>query len=150
MKNIPVPKTTTKVCFTCKTEHPWTHEFFYRSNVRYLQNECKSCNKVRRAKWWKSAAGKLSSTNTKLQARFGITADQYNARLREQGGKCLVCSATSSCMGHKLAVDHDHKTGTIRGLLCKSCNIAIGNMHDDPQRLRNAASYLEKFNTREK
>ena len=145
MKNLIMSKETIRVCFSCKRALPFTPEHFYRSNTRYLQRECKPCNKRRRAAWWKSSLGKRSSANTKLKARFGITVEQFEAKLKEQDGKCLICGATQSVLGHKLAVDHNHTTGKIRGILCKSCNIGIGNLKDSPILLRQAADYLERY-----
>jgi hypothetical protein len=62
-----------------------------------------------------------------------------------QEGLCLVCRGRYPLHGKDgLAVDHDHTTGVIRGLICPACNGAIGFMRDDPQRLRSAALYLER------
>lgn len=51
---------------------------------------------------------------------------------------CAICKSIEQLVG-----DHDHLTGRPRGILCRNCNLAIGNMFDNPQRLRDAASYLE-------
>lgn len=64
---------------------------------------------------------------------------------KAQDGKCLICSDEVSYMNHRLAVDHDHKTGKIRGLLCKGCNVGIGNLKDNAQLCRRAAEYLESY-----
>jgi hypothetical protein len=53
--------------------------------------------------------------------------------------RCAICGATAQLVG-----DHDHKTGAPRGILCRKCNLAIGNMDDAPDRLRAAAAYLER------
>lgn len=132
-----------KVCFSCKETKPVTE--FYRSNTRYYQRECKLCNKLRKTAWHKTEAGKLSSTNTKLKARFGITLEDYNKMLEEQKGLCLICDNPLSYNGHKLAVDHDHDTGKIRGLLCKACNFGIGHFKDNINLLAKAINYLEKY-----
>jgi hypothetical protein len=55
---------------------------------------------------------------------------------------CQVCGSSGS--NRRLSVDHDHTSGKVRGLLCASCNFAIGNMGDDPDKLRAAANYLEE------
>lgn len=57
---------------------------------------------------------------------------------RAQGGRCLLCGEVKP-----LAVDHDHVTGAVRGLLCKGCNTGIGLLREDPMLLRAAARYLE-------
>lgn len=131
-----------KTCSTCKKTKDVS--FFYRSNVRYYQRECKVCCKIRKRAWHQTDSGKLSSANTKLKRRFGITLDEYNRLLKKQGSRCLICWAKQSVLGHRLAVDHDHATGAIRGLLCKSCNIGIGHLQDNPLLCERAAAYLLK------
>jgi hypothetical protein len=132
-----------KICYACKIEKPVSN--FYKSNVNYYQKECKDCCRIRKNKWHQSESGKLSSANTKLKRRFGITLEQFNEMYISQNGKCLICDATESALGHRLAVDHCHITGKIRGLLCKSCNVGIGHLNDSIETLKRAIKYLEKF-----
>lgn len=62
-----------------------------------------------------------------------------------QGGQCAICRVDlSSLPPSAIHADHCHATGTQRGVLCRKCNIAIGLLGDDPQRLRKAADYLER------
>lgn len=74
----------------------------------------------------------------------------YQKLLVEQLGLCAICgvasgSERSNNNGYKsLAVDHDHSTGAVRGLLCSSCNKAVGFLMDNPKLLRRAADYVEK------
>jgi hypothetical protein len=136
-------KATVKTCYACKIEKPVGN--FYRSNVNYYQKECKDCCRIRKHKWYQTESGKLSSANTKLKKRFGITLEQFNQMYIVQNGKCLICDATESNLGHRLAVDHCHITGKIRGLLCKSCNVGIGHLKDNIETLKRAIKYLEKF-----
>lgn len=66
--------------------------------------------------------------------------------LAAQGGKCGICLASESGRpGWSMAVDHDHATGRIRGVLCYQCNTALGRLDDSPERLLAAAQYLEGF-----
>lgn len=130
-----------KTCSSCKETKPLTE--FYKSNTRYYQRECKVCNKLRKGAWHKTEAGKLSSANTKLKARFGIDLTTYKTMLENQSGRCLICECEVSYMGHKLAVDHCHTTGKIRGLLCKACNLGLGNFKDNPNLLEKAIKYLK-------
>lgn len=76
----------------------------------------------------------------KLIREFGITQEQYELMLSEQSGVCKICGQTDN---RRLAVDHCHDTGRVRGLLCRHCNTAIGLFGDDPSLLRKAADYLE-------
>ena len=73
---------------------------------------------------------------------FGITADDVDALIEKQGGKCLICGRTPERLA-SWHVDHCHETGNVRGILCIDCNQGIGKFHEDPQRLRAAADYLE-------
>jgi len=85
--------------------------------------------------------------NAQLKHKFGITADQYDDMLARQDGKCAICGKpeTDTIRWGKtarLAVDHDHLTGVVRGLLCRRCNQGIGKFEDDPDMLQAAADYL--------
>jgi hypothetical protein len=78
--------------------------------------------------------------NRKRQSGIDITPTEYARRLQEQGGVCAICKLPP---GEKqLAVDHDHETGEIRGLLCNDCNLGLGFFRDDPDLLRHAGAYL--------
>jgi hypothetical protein len=74
---------------------------------------------------------------------YGLTMDEYRSMLAAQGGACLICGRVPKPIGKSLAVDHDHDTGEVRGLICVICNRAIGQLGDCPTMLRRAADYLE-------
>jgi hypothetical protein len=74
--------------------------------------------------------------------KFGLTADQYEAMLAAQGGGCAICRWKQTA--RRLAVDHCHTTGKVRGLLCTRCNCAIGNLKEDPALFARALFYLEQ------
>lgn len=76
-------------------------------------------------------------------ASHGLTPDAYDRMLEDQGGGCAICGTTDT--GRRtgvFAIDHDHRTGRVRGLLCSSCNNGLGRFGDDPDRLERAAQYL--------
>lgn len=85
-----------------------------------------------------------------LKKKYSISAEEYSQLLNGQNGVCAICQGIEK---HKypsgkirdFAVDHDHETGAIRGLLCTNCNRAIGYLGDSPERLRAAADYLERY-----
>jgi hypothetical protein len=77
---------------------------------------------------------------------YFLTPAQYAGMHSGQGGACAICG--SGCVsGNRLAVDHDHQTGAVRGLLCTLCNTAIGKLKDSPALLRKAADYIEAGGT---
>lgn len=86
--------------------------------------------------------------NSHLLNRFGISLNEYSQIYMEQGGKCAICGGTHAGTRNgkdkTFAVDHDHKTGKVRGLLCEACNTGIGKLKDDPEVLRSAIRYLER------
>lgn len=85
--------------------------------------------------------------NADLKKSFGITIEEYNAILEKQKGVCAICGEKETAKGNggivrNLAVDHDHETGEIRGLLCSNCNNGLGRFKDSPNLLTNAIDYL--------
>jgi hypothetical protein len=88
-----------------------------------------------------------------LKRRLGMTTEQYDAMLAAQDGTCAICGRPETMIHRvgrvpRLAVDHDHKTGVVRGLLCGNCNHGLGKFQDDPARLRAAADYIERHRAR--
>jgi hypothetical protein len=81
--------------------------------------------------------------------KFGITPERYSEMFQSQNGVCAICKQpeTATRLGtlKALSVDHCHKTGAIRGLLCSDCNTGIGKLKDDPSVLQSAIRYLTKF-----
>lgn len=74
---------------------------------------------------------------------YGLTPSQYDSILESQGGKCAICKR--KCSRYKnLSVDHDHSTGSVRGLLCCTCNPALGLFKDSPELLLAASEYIKK------
>jgi hypothetical protein len=78
-----------------------------------------------------------------LQKNYGITSVRYGDMLAEQGGVCAICLRPCR-WGRRLAVDHDHKTGVIRELLCASCNTGIGHFGEDVAVMQRAIEYLKR------
>jgi Recombination endonuclease VII len=74
-----------------------------------------------------------------LKSLYGLSGDQYNALYNAQGGCCAICGRTDK----RLAVDHDHSTGYVRGLLCGRCNPALGAFRDSVSLLQDAIDYLK-------
>lgn len=97
--------------------------------------------KIRRAKPENIRAEKERSR----KARYGLPDGAYEKMFIEHDGKCAICRGTN-VHGRDLSVDHNHKTKTIRGLLCNRCNFGIGLFKDRPELLIKASNYLEQRN----
>ena len=74
--------------------------------------------------------------------KYGIGADEVDELIREQGGLCAVCRKREAKQ-----VDHDHQTGTVRGIVCLLCNAAMGAFHDDPMLIRRAIAYVKRHSS---
>jgi len=84
---------------------------------------------------------KTSEQERHLVRKYGITFDDYDRMLSEQGGSCAICGLPEPT-NKKLDVDHCHETGQVRGLLCTSCNRMLGHSGDRESVLIAAAEYL--------
>lgn len=102
------------------------------------QNFCSSCH----------GDGNTSTHNYIIKRRYGICRAEWNEILQQQNGGCAVCGK-ARCSRGRLHVDHCHKTGKVRGLLCENCNAGIGRFQDSSSLLRRAAEYLEKSDEEE-
>lgn len=73
---------------------------------------------------------------------YGLTSDEYQSIHRYQGGKCYICQRATGAR-RRLAVDHDHGTGYVRGLLCRTCNYKVlGHLRDDTEAFQRAIDYI--------
>jgi hypothetical protein len=77
-----------------------------------------------------------------LKRDYGIAYEQYQELLKQQDGRCAICNETPT--DKKLAVDHSHATGVVRGLLCSACNVGLGHFKDSIELLSKAVEYLNR------
>lgn len=77
-----------------------------------------------------------------LKRRYGISEEVYDALVKQQDGVCAICGGNNG--GKKLVIDHDHRTGAIRRLLCYHCNIGLGYLEDGNFMIK-ATEYLESY-----
>lgn len=83
---------------------------------------------------------KKFTRNSRIRA-YGITPERYKEMLNEQGNRCAICSKENK---RAMAIDHDHKTGKVRGLLCDPCNLSLGHIEKDGF-LEKATKYIAKY-----
>ena len=98
-----------------------------------------------RAAWKTPGRGGRSLREAHLRRRHGLSIADRQRLFDAQGGRCRICECLEADRRTgRLHVDHCHRTGVIRGLLCQQCNHALGLMSDSPELLRRAAEYLER------
>lgn len=149
-----------KICAKCLIEKSW--DCFYKSGGKprsycidcyktYNQEQRIRHNDKRRAYDRKrrphgSRVGNYDA-NASRRWKYKITAEAYEAMFVRQGGKCAICQKVETDKYQNgvrdLAVDHDHKTGKIRGLLCGKCNKALGLFQDSIELLEAATLYMK-------
>lgn len=144
---IPEVLEETKVCIVCGDPKALS-EFNYSSQKGKNINTCKKCrvDQKRERDRMDPYEHKRRTRNSNLKRKFGITLDDYEDMLFGQGGKCLICGEEQN--GNKeLSVDHDHRTGKIRGLLCSRCNTFVGYIESNPNLLSKVMNYIKSHKT---
>ena len=121
-----------KRCRTCEQTKPLPE---FSANQRV----CLECNREYHADWRKN--NKEKRLANLLWHRYGISLIDYEIMLHRQEGKCAICSKVMN----PPCVDHCHTTKEVRGLLCRSCNKALGTFGDDLEGIQNVVKYLETF-----
>lgn len=121
-------KTMTQVCSNCGELKDDTLYWKNKSRLNGLHSKCIVCMRA----------------SARLQ-KYGIVRDAYEELLKKQNYSCAICRISGD--DETLAVDHDHATGKVRGLLCGHCNKAIGMLRDSVTNLQRAIWYLEEGGT---
>lgn len=132
-----------KICTKCKKEKPLTDfpkRYPYKGG---LNSHCKQCHN----EYQNTPAKKKVARNKRLLRTYNMTIEDYDQMLDEQEGVCAICGEHETRRLHgviaRLSVDHDHKTGKVRGLLCTNCNVGLGYL-DNKIWLNGAKYYLKK------
>lgn len=79
-----------------------------------------------------------------LRKKYGLSLEQYHSMFNQQQGKCKICKVSQNNISRRLVVDHCHKTGKVRGLLCDLCNIGLGGFRDDTELISSAIRYIQE------
>ena len=126
----------------CKNGHLLSDDNIYpyinKKNGKIIK-ECKTCSLA------ENRARKAQSRANHLKRKFNISLEEYDLMLKSQDGKCAICGASEPRGMGNFHVDHCHKTGKIRKLLCMECNRGLACVKDDPKILQNMIDYLNKY-----
>lgn len=112
------------------------------------EHTCKACTITRQGSWEQISPN--SHKNSYYKWKHGVTKSQYDSMFERQGGVCAVCRNKETGLNGKrtgikaLCIDHDHKTGAVRELLCNRCNTALGSLREDLNIITNLVDYIKK------
>lgn len=133
----------------CLETNPQSVNNFNKQKSRKdgLRAICKTCRKEYEKKLMLKFPHYFSraSHKTMLARKYDLSIDDYEKMLKEQDYKCAICNCIQADTKHRFGVDHDHKTGKIRSLLCYNCNYALGNIRDNYETAARLAQYLAKW-----
>jgi hypothetical protein len=155
-----------KTCTKCGGTKPAQAFYLHRGTKDGRATHCIDCQKARTREWNAANRAKVAARYAASKdarddnwrrdqrhlwlRRYGLTPEDYDRMLQEQGGTCAICQLPERYIDartgetRRLAVDHCHITGKVRGLLCGRCNRSIGQFADDHERLLRAAAYLRE------
>lgn len=143
-------ETISKICRKCKINKSRKDFTLCKRSSDLLQSYCKECSKISTRECRKRDP--FFGRKWELKFHYDMTLKEYNDLFKKQDEKCLICKLPESRINKNtgrikyLAVDHDHKTGKIRGLLCQSCNLILGYAKDNIEILKEAICYLKERN----
>ena len=140
----------TKVCTKCSIEKPlsaFSKTKKYKGK-RYFRSHCNECrNKALKLYFEQNSDMVKRSWKRNMLKRYGMTIEQFDGLFESQNGRCRICrqketSRNKDGKRKSLAVDHDHATGEVRGLLCYRCNVILGFADDNPKLFEAMIGYL--------
>lgn len=97
-----------------------------------------------RTEYVKSGKSKQVNKNALILKKYGLTRDGYLEMSNAQNNCCYICKIKREDLNYDLCVDHNHTTGKVRKLLCRPCNLVIGNCYENEKILNSAVEYLKK------
>lgn len=140
----------TAICTVCGEEKHRT-EFHVRRRTDeeiVYHSQCKSCMQEKQKKLKSDPEKKVqydaANREGYLRRTYGITGEQYNQMMEKQNSSCAICNKHQKDSKKRLAVDHNHETGEIRGLLCDYCNHRVIGRHRNGDLLRKMADYVDQ------
>ena len=132
-----------KRCKSCREIYPLSDFHKSKQGSKGVMASCRRCyNDKIRIKY-----NPLVSKSRKLKYNYGITLEEYNNKLKEQGDVCAICKSDKPGGNGDFYVDHNHTTGQVRGLLCHWCNFMIGQSRENPEILSAGIDYLKKWSS---
>ncbi|KKM75769.1 hypothetical protein LCGC14_1386810 [marine sediment metagenome] len=130
-------------CKLCKREYNVKYQLKHKKKLNERSRSHYASNKghyAKKHKKWREANPKYAR-DYQYKLKYGISLVTYDYIWDRQGGVCKICKLPNK-NGKRLAVDHNHETGKVRGLLCANCNVMLGFIERSPEIFESAADYL--------
>jgi len=141
-----------KRCTNCRIKKDLGEFYKSKSNQDNLHPICKECYKEIYKKRYKlpEVKEKYKKYNrTSILKKHNLTIKEYEEMLKQQYDKCAICGKPETIKQRgkiqALSIDHDHKTGKVRGLLCSRCNVLLGFLHEDIHFILKIINYLHIY-----
>lgn len=125
---------STRTCTKCESTKPiedFSSDF-----------HCKECISTYKRNYYNTPETKQKYWERSILKKFGLTPQQYQEMFDLQNGRCKICNTHQSELKQRLSVDHNHKTGKVRSLLCNDCNTGIGLLKESVDILQTAILYI--------
>jgi len=135
-------------CGKCGETKPRS-SFYNLAHTKQPRRPCKACIKEDKRARYAAGDGDRISHAQVLREKYGLTPAEYEAMITAQQGRCAVCGQHETARGRggdprRLAVDHDHRTGAVRQLLCHRCNLVTWAVEENPDLLYAVRAYLDR------
>jgi len=134
-----------KKCIKCQQIK--SNEEFYNNKKSKdgLHSYCKVCNKFLKTLWANANPEKIKRIRRQQTLKgYGLSFQDYENKLKAQKHGCEICGTRMQKNQH-LSIDHNHKSGKVRGLLCRKCNSILGRVEGYLERVKTSIAYLEKY-----
>jgi len=152
---------TERTCTSCN-ETKFLEDYYFESDRKGGKRPraiCKICHSEYNKNWERNNKDKAAAKTKKyrhkypdktravaLKRYFNMTLEELHKIEKEQNKSCMICKIHQDDLGETLCVDHNHENNNVRGILCRRCNLALGQFRDDDKLLENAIKYLKKYN----
>jgi len=140
-----------KICHYCQCEKSFNSFVKSKSYKDGRAHCCLKCSNKRKVEYYKKDIQKNRNRirNNSYKKLYNLSLKEYDQLKENQNNLCFLCGNPPQIDGplmyQRLQVDHCHKTGKTRKLLCRSCNLLLGLVNDSPELLRKAANYIEIY-----
>ncbi len=146
-------------CGTRKNDYEFCHDGIYRDGTPRYYGFCRDCKNAKAKEAYQRDVKKCKERITRYRDKnmalcrlrqrcrqANITVKEYRKIFGDHNELCDICGVPQKELTKAFCIDHDHKTGQVRGLLCNRCNTALGFLRDDVEIATRATEYLKKFN----